>query len=220
MNILIVEDDKNSADILQKVLKAHKYSVKSANSYKEAKESLLENMYALVLLDWNLGDGDGFELLQEIRAWDINTPVLMLTGEDDINDKVKVLDAGADDYLCKPYSSVELLARIRALLRRETNTRVSLIVFERLSLDSTSREVKLDDTVISLTSSEYDLLEQFMQNQNIVLTRYQLNELITKDYASIRDSNIVDVHIKNLRKKLKGYDIIKTVRGVGYTLKK
>ena len=222
MNILIVEDEKESAKILQKVLKAEKYGAEVAYSYTQAREALLEHLYALILLDWNLGDakGDGLDLLKEIRSLDINTPVLMITSESAVNNKVSVFDAGADDYLCKPYSNIELLARIRALLRRESKNKNTLIHFDRVTLDATKREILLDGVVLPLTTTEYDLLELFLQNQNVVLTRYQLNEHITKDYASLTNSNLVDVHIKNLRKKLQGCSIIKSVRGVGYRLQK
>ena len=221
MNILIVEDDKESANILHKVLKAEKYTAEVVYSYSDARELLLNNQYSLILLDWNLGDakGDGYDLLTELRELDINTPVLMITSESAVNNKVSVFDAGADDYLCKPYSNIELLARIRALLRRESKNKVSIITFDRVTLDTTKREITLDGEILNLTTTEYDLLELFLQNQNVVLTRYQLNEHITKDYASITNSNLVDVHIKNLRKKLKDCNIIKSVRGVGYTLK-
>ncbi|OIP53614.1 MAG: DNA-binding response regulator [Helicobacteraceae bacterium CG2_30_36_10] len=220
MTILIVEDDKEIAMILQKILKSQRYDSEIANGYIQAKESILNKIYSLILLDWNLGDGDGLELLKEMRAIEIKTPILMLTSENDVNDIGSVLDAGADDYLCKPYSNVELFARIRAILRRETSNKVSVIKYGRLTLDTLCREIRLDDTLINLTSSEFDLLELFMQNQNIVLTRYQLSEHITKDYSSLKTSNIVDVHIKNLRKKLNDYDVLKAVRGIGYTLKK
>ncbi|WP_457746169.1 response regulator transcription factor [Sulfurimonas sp.] len=221
MNILIVEDDKESAKILQKVLKAEKYSAEVSYSYSDARELLLNNQYSLVLLDWNLGDtkGDGYDLLCELRELSIDTPVLMITSESAVTNKVSVFDAGADDYLCKPYSNIELLARIRALLRRETKSKVSLVKFDRVTLDTVKREITLDNELLNLTTTEYDLFELFLQNPNVVLTRYQLNEHITKDYASMTNSNLVDVHIKNLRKKLHGYDIFKSVRGVGYTLK-
>ena len=220
MNILIVEDDVSSANVLQKILKAEKYNVDVTNSYQDAKLAIENNVYTLILLDWHLGDGSGLHLLEEIRELDINTSVLMLTCENDINEKVNALDSGADDYICKPYSSVELLARIRAILRRESNKKVSTIIFENLELDTKTHEVKFDGNLINLTTTEYDLLKLFMQNQNVVLTRYQLNEHIMKDFASMGNSNIIDAHIKNLRKKLKNCDFIKTVRGVGYTLKK
>lgn len=220
MNILIVEDDLASATLLQKILKAEKYSVTLAKGYQEANILIQNSIYALIILDWHLGDGSGLDLLKEIRELDINTSVMMLTCEDNVHEKVNALDSGADDYISKPYSSVELLARIRAILRRESSQKTNHITFENLELDIRTHEVKLDGSSIQLTMTEYDLLKLFMQNQNVVLTRYQLNEHIMKDFLSMGSSNIVDAHIKNLRKKLKNSNLIKTVRGVGYTLKK
>jgi len=177
-----------------------------------------EKSYALILLDWNLGDGDGLSLLKEQRELEIKTPILMLSANSQIDDRVAVLDSGADDYLCKPYSNIELLARIRALLRREGNQKSSIITVENVKMDISAHKVYIDEEEVVLTASEFDLLELFMQNSNVVLTRYQLSEHINKDNYSIKHSNLVDVHIKNLRKKLKLVDFIKSVRGVGYKI--
>ena len=220
MNILIVEDDELTAKQLIKLLKSEKYDCDFANGYKSAQVSIDKNQYALILLDWNLGDGDGLTLLKEIRDLELKTPVFMLSANSEIDDRVAVLDSGADDYLCKPYSSVELLARMRALLRRETSEKKSLIEIDDVKLDTTSREVYINNTLIPLTTSEFDLLEFFMQNKNQVLTRYQLSEHINKDNYSIKHSNLVDVHIKNLRKKLRKKEFILNVRGIGYKLNK
>ena len=219
MNILIVEDDTLTAKQLLKLLKSEKYLCDEANGYIQAKEYLDKNTYSLILLDWNLGDGDGLVLLKELRDMNISTPVLMLSANSEIDDRVTVLDSGGDDYLCKPYSNIELLARMRALLRRESSQKVSLITIGYVKLDITTHEVFVNDTLINLTTAEFDLLELFMQNSNVVLTRYQLSEHINKDNYSIKHSNLVDVHIKNLRKKLTLSDFIKNVRGVGYTVK-
>jgi len=218
MNILIVEDDKPVAKQLAKLLIAEKYSCDIAFGFKEAQKLIDANAYALILLDWNLGDGDGLVLLQEVRDLEIKTPVLMLSANSEIDDRVAVLDSGADDYLCKPYSSVELLARMRALLRRESSEKKTTITIGNITLDTTSREVFVDKELSPLTTAEFDLLEFFMQNSNQVLTRYQLSEHINKDNYSIKHSNLVDVHIKNLRKKLNKKDFILSVRGVGYKI--
>ena len=218
MKILIVEDDRSSADFLQKTLISQKYSVTTAFSYKEAKEILKSSIFSIILLDWNLGDGSGYKLLKEMRALDLQTFVMMITSESDIDEKANALDAGADDYLCKPYSTVELLARIRALSRREMNNKTSIVKVDKLELNMLTHEIFLENKLLNLTTTEYELLQLFMQNSNIVLTRYQLNEHIMKDFASMGNSNIVDAHIKNLRKKLGDNDLIKTVRGVGYRL--
>lgn len=218
MNVLIIEDDSLTAKQLHKVLKSEKYDCDVANGYVQGKEYIDKNNYSIILLDWNLGDGDGLALLKELRDMGILTPVLMLSAKSDINDRVTVLDCGGDDYLCKPYSHVELLARMRALLRRETTQKVSVITIGPVKLDIASHQVYINDDVVMLTNSEFDLLELFMQNSNVVLTRYQLSEHINKDNYSIKHSNIVDVHIKNLRKKLGISDFIQNVRGVGYKI--
>jgi len=220
MNILIIEDDRLSATQLSQLLKSEKYDNDIAHGYKEAIELLDKNSYSLILLDWNLGDGDGLTLLQEQREQGIKTPILMLSGKSEIDDRVSVLDSGADDYLCKPYSNVELLARMRALLRRESSQKNSIISIKNIKMDISSHKVYVDDKHIELTTSEFDLLELFMQNANIVLTRYQLSEHINKDNYTIKHSNLIDVHIKNLRKKLNVNKFITNVRGVGFTVNK
>ncbi len=218
MNILVVEDDLFSAQQLSKVLKKESYQCDMALGFSQAEQFLDVHTYALILLDWNLGDGDGLALLQQLRRDGVETPVLMLSANSEIDDRVKVLDAGADDYLCKPYSHIELLARIRALLRRESVQKVSTLSVGDVVLEMTTHEVSVGGAVIALTVSEFDLLLLFMQNPNLVLTRYQLNEHINKNSFTVKQSNIVDVHVKNLRKKLERPALIKSVRGVGYKL--
>ena len=220
MNILVVEDDLLSAKQLSQLLKSQNYSCDVAYGYKEALDFLDTHTYALIILDWNLGDGDGLTLLKEQRAMEVKTPILMLSANSEIDDRVAVLDSGADDYLCKPYSNAELLARLRALLRRESTQKRTLLSVRNVKMDITAHKVFVDEKEILLTNAEFDLLELFMQNANIVLTRFQLSEHINKDNYSIKHSNLVDVHIKNLRKKLQTEDFIKTVRGIGYTIHK
>jgi len=220
LNVLIIEDDKLSAKQLFKLLKSEKYNCDVAYGYFEANEFLDNNSYSIILLDWNLGDGDGLILLSEIRNLKIDTPVLMLSANSEINDRVRVLDSGADDYLCKPYSNVELLARMRVLLRNGSQEKSSIISINDITLNIATHEVLVNDLLVNLTTAEFDLLELFMKNQNIILTRYQLSEHINKDNYLIKHSNIVDVHIKNLRKKLNRKDFIKNVRGVGYKINK
>jgi len=215
-----VEDNELTAKQLFMMLKSEKYDCDVASGYREAQDYIDKNNYSLILLDWNLGDGDGLVLLKEIREMEIKTPVLMLSANSEIDSRVAVLDSGADDYLCKPYSNVELLARMRALLRRESKEKSAVISFNGVTLNITTHEVFVDDKLVELTGSEYDLLELFMQNPNVVLTRYQLSEHINKDNYSIKHSNIVDVHIKNLRKKLDRKDFIVNIRGVGYRVSK
>lgn len=220
MDILIVEDEVIVAKQLAKLLKIEKYSCDIAYGYKEAQLLLDKYAYGLILLDWNLGDGDGHSLLQEIRNLEIQTPVLMLSANAEVEDRVSVLDSGADDYLCKPYSLVELLARIRVLLRRNGGEKKSSISIGEVNLDRTLREVFVSGTSISLTPAEFDLLELLMQNANQVFTRYQLSEYLNKDNYALKHSNLIDVHIKNLRKKLQNKEFIQSVRGVGYKINK
>ena len=220
MHILIVEDDKESAIALQKTLLAEHYIVDVAYSYEQAQSRLRHGNYSIILLDWNLGDGSGHELLKQLREEECSSFVIMITSESDTQNKASVLDSGADDYIVKPYSSIELLARIRAVSRRESTQKSSHITFGRLQLDVAACEITLDGTALELTTTEYNILKLLMLNPNVVLSRFQITEHIMSDFAAIGNSNLVDVHIKNLRKKLADYKVIKTVRGVGYTLKK
>ena len=219
MNILIVEDDHVLANQLQETLaKEHYQSLRAAN-IKEAKLALEARDFDFVLLDWNLPDGDGIELLRSWRDIKIPTPVLVLSAKSSINERVYALDAGADDYLCKPYSNLELLARIRALGRREAPVKSAQIGVEDVVIDLMSHEVYVAKELIKLSQAEFDLLTLLFQHQNMVLSRFQLNEHICKDFDRITQSNLVDVHIKNIRKKLNRPQIISTVRGVGYSVK-
>ena len=219
MNLLVVEDEQSVANQLKQLLQKEKYHCDVAYNYYDATVLLDEKKYDLILLDWNLPDGDGLSLLSLIREEGILTPVLMLSANTAIDDRVKILDAGGDDYLCKPYSNIELLARIRALLRRETSQKSTILSSGSLMLDTKTREVTVDGEPVKLSYSEFDLLELLLQHKNIVLTRYQLNEHLCQDYNSLKLSNLVDVHIKNLRKKIGLENCITTVRGVGYTIK-
>lgn len=217
---MIVEDDELTVKQLIQLLKREKYDCDVAYGYKEAQSLIDNNTYALILLDWNLGDGDGLHLLQEIRKLEIWTPVFMLSAHASVDDRVTVLDSGADDYLCKPYSTIELLARMRALLRRESSQKISSIIIGSVKLDLVAREVFVNEINVKLTTAEFDLLELLMQNPNQVLTRYQLSEHINKDNFNVKHSNLIDVHIKNLRKKLDNKEFIVNVRGVGYKVNK
>ncbi len=219
MHLLIVEDETPVADQLKELLEHEHYRCDIAYNYHDALERIDEKRYDLILLDWNLPDGDGLSLLKWLREEGFVTPVLMLSANTQIDDRVSVLDAGGDDYLCKPYSNIELLARIRALLRRESSQKGTLLSIGELSLDTKNHDVRLRGESIKLSQSEYDLLEILLQNKNIVLTRYQLNEHLCREYEGFKQSNLVDVHIKNLRKKIDLEEFITTVRGVGYTIR-
>ena len=221
MNVLIVEDNEYTAKQLNILLTKERFICDIASGINEA-IALLDGdrHYHILLVDWNLGDGDGLSFIKELRAKQkIKTPILMLSANNEIEGKVQVLDAGADDYLCKPYSNIELLARIRALLRRESNEKSAIITIENIELDTALHEVKINNTLVPLTTSEYDILKTLFENTNVVLTRAQLLDTILPDYTTIKNSNIIDVHIKNIRKKISNQDLIQTVRGVGYKIK-
>lgn len=220
LNILIVEDDLLSSKQLAQLLTKEKYTCDLAGGYLEAKEYIDKNKYALILLDWNLGDGDGLTLLKEIRDLDIDCAILMISGNVEVYERVIVLDAGADDYLCKPYSNIELLARMRVLLRQGSKEKSSVLFWDDIQLNIVTHEVFAAKELINLTLAEFDLLELFMKNQNMVLSRFQLSEHINKDNYAVKHSNILDVHIKNLRKKLARKDVILNIRGVGYKMNK
>lgn len=225
MRILVVDDEKKIASFIQRGLKENHYVVDVAYDADTALETAEINPYDLIVLDIMLDskDGmDGFAVCQQLRKNKVNTPVLMLTARDSVKDKVRGLDAGADDYLTKPFAFDELLARVRALLRREANEKTNLIKMGPLELNQLTREVKRDGKPVTLTAKEYALLEYFMLNANQVITRTMISEHVWKeDFDSF--TNVIDVYVKHLRNKIdKGFSssLIQTVRGVGYVMKK
>jgi len=219
MNILIVEDDEMLAQLVSKLLIKEKYKCDIAITAAKAQELYQDNSYQLILMDWNLPDSSGIELLKEIRGYNDNVSVLMLSGRESVDERVEALDVGADDYLCKPYSNIELLARIRALLRRESSQKIVVIQHKGLTLNLAKREVKDGDIEVKLTEKEFEILELLMLYKNKVLSRFEISELLCKSFDAIKSSNFVDVHVKNIRKKTAIKDIIITVRGIGYTIK-
>jgi DNA-binding response OmpR family regulator len=218
MNILVVEDDVANAELICKLLQKEKYSVEIAKNAKEAYEALDKSFYHLIILDWNLPDGSGIEILKETRDLLIESQVLMLSANSDIEYRVSALDAGADDYLCKPYAIVELLARVKSLLRRSATNKSSFVEMGDIRLDRQSREVSSGGNIVSFTSAEYDIFEAMLSNPNKTFTKFELLNLSNNDYASSVMSNIIEVHIKNIRKKLNNKEIIKTIRSVGYKI--
>ncbi len=220
MHILVVDDNRSLQYSLQKVLEEAGYRVYPAETISDAEDMLLEREYDLILLDWLLPDGSGVDLLERIRREGVATPVLLFSSKNEVSEKVEALDAGADDYLEKPFSNIELLARIRALLRRESTQKRSTITIGPMSIDLTKRIVCVDGNRVELSAKEFDLLEFMAINCDTVLTRYQLLEHINRDFDTMASSNIVDAHIKNIRKKLGHPQIIETVRGVGYVIRK
>ena len=220
MKILIIDDNQEILFGLKKLLTEAHFNTYTASNLKEGKEALKYFEYDLIILDWILPDGSGVDFLAKIRKEFYTTPVLLLSSKSEINDKVEALDSGADDYLSKPFSNIELLARIRALLRRESAYKKSIIEINELKIDLASHQVSVENNPIELTKKEFELLELLILNQHIVLTRYQINDHINHDFNSLKSSNLVDVHIKNLRKKLGVVSyLIETVRGVGFRIK-
>jgi len=220
MKILIIDDNPEILFGLEKLLNQSNFYTVTANNLQKAKEALAVDEYDLIILDWMLPDGSGVDFLAKIRKKFYTTSVLLLSSKSDINDKVEALDSGADDYLSKPFSNIELLARIRALLRRESAYKKSIIEINQLKVNLATHQVWVENHPIELTKKEFKLLELLILNQHVVLTRYQINDHINHDFNSLKSSNLVDVHIKNLRRKLGlASSLIETVRGVGFRIK-
>ncbi|MEI3607009.1 response regulator transcription factor [Pseudogracilibacillus sp. SE30717A] len=221
--ILIVEDEEKLSRVLELELKYENYVTGIADNGKEALRLMNEENWDLVLLDIMIPELSGLEVLRRLRKTDDHTPVILLTARDQIHDKVSGLDLGANDYVTKPFQIEELLARIRAHLRKSTSDMsvTDLVKVGDLSVDLQTREVTRSGNGIELTPREFDLLVYLMENKNIVLTREQIMEQVW-GYDYMGDTNVVDVYIRYVRQKVdKGFDThyIQTVRGVGYTIK-
>lgn len=218
MLILIVEDEAGISRFLERGLNAHGHGVLCAFDGEEGARLAVQEPVDLVLLDISLPRIDGREVLRRIRFRRPDLPVLMLTARDDTENKVGALDAGADDYLTKPFVFEELLARIRALTRRADQPEASQIKSESLKIDLLSRNVWCDGKKIELSSREFALLEYFMRHSGQVLSRQQILSAIW-DYDFEPTSNVVDVYVRHLRNKVdspKKPSLIQTVRGAGY----
>jgi two-component system response regulator MprA len=218
--ILIIEDDDQILKILRRSLVYEGYQVDTAADGEEGLNLLRDNKPALVILDWMLPGMDGLEVCRRIRDLG-NQPVLMLTAKDTLEDRVQGLDAGADDYLIKPFELDELLARIRALLRRTQVERAPILTFGDLSLDTSTRQATRKNRLIMLTAKEYDLLEMFMRHPRQVLTREIIFDRVW-GYDFGGESNVLDVYIRYLRQKLEvegEVRLIHTVRSVGYVMR-
>ncbi|MEK7601448.1 MAG: response regulator transcription factor [Patescibacteria group bacterium] len=222
MKILLVEDEEKLATALKRGLELGGYAVDIVGDGKKAltRISLHRNDYDVVILDLMLPSMDGYEICREVREKDIAVPILVLTARAETDTKVKLLLAGADDYLVKPFSFTELSARIQALLRRPAEQVPEVLKAADIELDQGTRRVVRDGKEIPLTLKEFGLLEYFMRHPNQVVNREDLlTHLWDFNYAGF--SNVVDVHIKNLRRKLtrtNSEDVLETVRGVGYRL--
>jgi len=221
MKILVVEDEKKVASFIKRGLEEEKYEVDVTYDGDEGLQKSLDGSYSLVILDVMLPKKDGLSVVKDLRARKLLTPVLMLTAKDTVEDIVAGLNSGSDDYLTKPFAFAELLARVRALLRRSEQERGAEIRFADLRLDPVTHKVWRKDKEIDLTAKEYSLLEFFMRNPNQVLTRTTIAENVW-DYIFDSFTNIIDVYVNYLRKKIDrdaDKKLIHTVRGVGYILK-
>lgn len=220
--ILVIEDEEKLAQSIKQALEknGHTADYVTDGEAGERRLDLYRREYDLAIIDLMLPKEDGFQVTKNVREKNIHLPILVLTARNGTRDKVQALDSGADDFLTKPFSIDELMARIRALLRRPEASLPSELTFKNVRLDSGSHEVFVNDQKTVLTLKEFALLEYFMRHPNQVLTREQIYDQLW-DFASNSFSNVVDVHVKNLRKKLKekgGGDYIETVHGVGYRL--
>jgi len=219
MRLLIVDDEPELCEQIAQTLRQQQYTVDTAGDGEIALEMIFSDPYDLIVLDIMLPGKDGFAVLGELRHEGVATPVLMLTAKGEVANRVKGLDLGADDYLHKPFSMAELLARIRALLRRSHEQVSSLLVIGPISLDTNTRIVTLGDEPVSLTPKEFSLLEFLFYNRNRAISRFNMAEHVWGDaFDPFTMSNNIDVHIKNLRRKLddQAGRIIVTVRGIGY----
>jgi len=220
MRILLVEDEERIAAFIRKGLKEELYAVDVACDGAEALDIALAAEYDLIILDVRLPIRDGISVCRELRTQGNKTPILMLTARDTVDDRVLGLDAGADDYLVKPFAFKELLARLRALARRPAAVQDDTLRVENLTLDTRTHQARRDAQPIDLSAREYSLLEFFMRHPGQVLTRTQIAEQIW-GYDFDVNSNVVDVYIRYLRRKVDDpYEpkLIQTVRGVGYKL--
>ena len=221
MRLLLVEDDTRLAGLLLRGLRAEGYAVDVAGTVEEARWLATENPFDVLIFDVMLPDGDGFTLCQELRQAGNWTPVLMLTARDSVNDRVRGLDAGADDYLVKPHSFAELATRVRALVRRGRAERPAVLSVGNLVLDPATHDVRVDGRPVTVSAKEFALLELFMRQTDRVLSRPEILDHVW-DWAYDGTSNVIDVYVRYLRQKIgegPGVPRIETVRGVGYALR-
>ena len=220
MRILLVEDNRRLNQSLRQSLTEDGYAVDSAFTGPDGEELAAMTPFDAIILDVMLPGKDGMAVCRELRRQRVTTPILMLTARDTVEDRVEGLDSGADDYLIKPFALVELRARLRALLRRDSAEKASILAIADLSLDPATHRVERAGHEIELTSKEYSLLEYFMRNPNRIITR-EMAETHIWNYDFDGTSNVVDVYIRRLRRKIDDpYDfkLFDTVRGAGYRI--
>jgi DNA-binding response OmpR family regulator len=220
MEILIVEDQRRLGRFVEKAFAEQNYVARLAGSCAAARDAVAETTYDVVVLDLSLPDGDGLNLLREWRNSGFNTPILILSARDAVEDRINGLNLGADDYLPKPFSIDELLARVRSLLRRHMSSKTTVLVHGPIRLDLVSHTVTLDGGKIDLTSREFALLELFLQNPTRLLTRTFIAEKVWETSYDL-ETNLIDVYVRRLRRKFEKspeFQLIRTVRGSGYQL--
>ncbi len=218
MRVLLIEDDRKVSTALAKNLRAESFAVDVAADGISGEEMAFVNEYDVIILDVMLPGQDGWTTCQKIRQYGVLTPILMLTALDDVNDKIRGLETGADDYLTKPFHFGELLARIRSLARRHSDVRAATIERFGLILDLNTHKVRREGKEISLTAKEFALLELFMHNPNRIVSRQEISEHLW-DMNFDPKSNVIESFVRFLRQKIdKGFDLplIHTVRGAGY----
>jgi DNA-binding response OmpR family regulator len=221
MRILVVDDDRRLCSIVKRGLVEEAYAVDVAHDGEDGQYLAEVNPYDLIILDIMMPKRDGLEVCRNLRAGNISTPIMMLTAKDTVEDRVKGLDIGADDYVVKPFAFSELLARVRALLRREGPLKSAELKIGELTLNTRTRELRKGNKIIELTTKEYTILEYLMRHPGILVTRTMIEEHAW-DYDFDSLSNLVDVYIRRLRRKMdEGEEgsIIQTIRGAGYRLR-
>jgi DNA-binding response OmpR family regulator len=220
MRILVVDDDQNLCEVVKRGLEEESYAVDCVFNGEDGEYYAENSPYDLIILDIMMPKKDGIEVCKSLRKKKINTSILMLTAKDTVEDRVKGLNTGADDYLIKPFSFDELLARVRALLRRDGASKTSELKVGDLLMNTITREVRWKEKRLDLTTKEYSILEYFMRHPDAILTRTMIEEHAWNyDLDSI--SNLVDVYIRKIRQKIdpeQGKKVIQTIRGAGYRI--
>ncbi len=220
MKILIIEDEVELLILMSNYLTKEAYVCELAKSYKKAEDKLLIYQYDIIMLDIGLPDGNGLDLLNIISKTNIQAGVIIVSAKNSIEDKIKGLDLGADDYMTKPFQLSELNSRIRAVLRRRRFKGNSLLKFNEISIDTANKEIKINDIALVFTKKEYDMLLYFVINKNRVLTKEAIAEHLWDDNIDMADNfDFIYTHLNNIRRKIKkagGNNYIKTIYAMGY----
>ena len=220
MRVLVVEDERRVGEFIERALAEVSYTARLVRTIREARDALAEGPYDVVVLDLGLPDGDGLDLLREWRSTGFSDPVIILSARDAVQDRIRGLNLGADDYLAKPFSVDELLARVRSVVRRQSSVRSTVLTHGKITVDLLARTVTVNGDPVELTTREFALLELFLHHPGRVLTRTLIAEKIWESCYDL-ETNLIEVYVRRLRKKLEqGTDkpLIKTVRGSGYQL--